>query len=245
VAVISSFDQSDVSSLGAQIADVGANRGLHALYLRSLVGAGGAVHMFEPNPMEHEHLAALAGRYTNLHFHPYGLSSKKEDRQLHVPVVNDTPVSTRGTLRDARGVMGEEVHLDVNLRRLDDVAPLFPRPLDVIKCDVEGFELEVLRGALRTLGEHHPVLVVEIEKRHCDDQFDAVFDLIGDLDYDGWFFRSGRLVPLRLFDLREHQLSYYESPASDRLPPGYVRDFLFVPRRNTARLLNGATTYRE
>lgn len=36
------------------------------------------------------------------------------------------------------------------------------RPPDVIKIDVEGAELLVLRGASRTLTEYHPTLFVEI-----------------------------------------------------------------------------------
>ena len=35
---------------------------------------------------------------------------------------------------------------------------------DLIKIDVEGMEQDVLKGAERTINEHHPILMVEIIK---------------------------------------------------------------------------------
>jgi hypothetical protein len=54
------------------------------------------------------------------------------------------------------------------------------RPPNVIKIDVEGAELNVLRGASRGLTEYHPSLFVEV---HGSDQHHACRDFLGAKGY--------------------------------------------------------------
>ena len=44
----------------------------------------------------------------------------------------------------------------------DEVLASDPRPIRLIKIDVEGFELKVLRGLTRTLAASHPVVITEV-----------------------------------------------------------------------------------
>ena len=61
-------------------------------------------------------------------------------------------------------------HVEVDVVRLDDLvgADGFPVP-DLVKIDVEGFELAVLRGARETLRRHRPVLLLEWSQATCRD----------------------------------------------------------------------------
>ena len=43
---------------------------------------------------------------------------------------------------------------------------------DVLKIDVEGAEINVLRGAKRVLSEMRPVVLVEVYERSCDEVTD-------------------------------------------------------------------------
>jgi FkbM family methyltransferase len=52
--------------------------------------------------------------------------------------------------------------ITVNGRTVDDLWPS-GTPLDLVKCDVEGGELEVLRGASETMGRHQPVWMLEVD----------------------------------------------------------------------------------
>jgi hypothetical protein len=65
--------------------------------------------------------------------------------------------------------------------RLDDVLANEPE-IDVIKIDVEGWELEVLRGAGSLIRHHRPLLYVEITEA----RFAETRELLDRYGYVGW-----------------------------------------------------------
>jgi FkbM family methyltransferase len=51
----------------------------------------------------------------------------------------------------------------IRLERLDDIAAeLPPHPIDIMKIDVEGFELEVLRGGARFIAARVDTIIIEV-----------------------------------------------------------------------------------
>jgi FkbM family methyltransferase len=71
----------------------------------------------------------------------------------------------------------------VPMLRLDDAGLT---DVAAMKIDVEGAELEVLRGAWMTLRRRRPLLSIEIEERHRTGSTRAVPELLHDLGYEGW-----------------------------------------------------------
>jgi FkbM family methyltransferase len=67
---------------------------------------------------------------------------------------------------------------EVDIVTLDGLIGGFPR-VDLIKIDVEFSEIEVLRGATRTLMKHRPVLFVEI----VDENLDEAAELLKQMGY--------------------------------------------------------------
>ena len=216
---------------GAHIADVGAHRGYHALFFRGLTHGTGEIEMFEPNPYEHAHLSELANRYSDLHLHPIGLSSTTATGQLKVPIIGAEAITSLATLRPdfVPGAFPYHV-IDVPLRPLDEIASDLSFPLDVIKCDVEGYELEVLRGAESTLRNQRPLLLIEIEKRHCGANLEKTLDLLERVEYAGFFYVAGQRHPISEFNPYQHQDVFVQADPMARLPPAYVCDFLFIAR---------------
>jgi hypothetical protein len=93
--------------------------------------------------------------------------------------------------------------------------------LRLIKCDVEGHELDVFQGGVETLSRHTPRLLVECEQRHnASRSVASVFTFLGDLGYRGFFTWHGREVPVAAFVPDVHQV-YGQ--------PDYVYNFVFVP----------------
>jgi FkbM family methyltransferase len=218
----------DVVQKGSVVVDVGAHRGLYTIWFAHRVGGTGEVHAFEPNPAFHPRLAVIDSHFGQVAFHPTGLWSRAGVMELYVPHLRDGPVSSLGRL-SLEGQFKDLRHdvIEVTTERLDDIS--FERPPRLLKIDVEGQELEVLRGAVRLLQEAAPVVLVEVEQRHRDGDVQEVFDFLTGLGYEGSFVRAGSLHPIDSFDVERDQLRLVSSDPTE-VPFGeYVCDFVFSP----------------
>lgn len=132
---------------GDTVIDIGANVGHVALPAAALVGPGGRVLAFEPNP----ELAALVlecARKQGLpvKMHAYGLGDEEGSSTLKMEPDHAGGATFRN-LADARDFSRS---LLCEVRRADDViGALHGRVF--LKIDVEGFELKVLHGMRETL----------------------------------------------------------------------------------------------
>src|SRR5262249_20015555 len=113
--------------------------------------------------------------------------------------------------------------------RLDSLLPRGPR-VAFVKCDVEGHELAVLRGAVALLRRDHPVILVEIEQRHQKEDIRDTFEHLIRLGYAGYALRADGPAPIDKFDVRRDQLDLLSAEfLAGQMPEGYVHDFAFVP----------------
>lgn len=136
--------------------DIGANIGLHLVLLSHLVGPEGLVSAFEPNPDLQHTLQRTASTAGNVRLYPVALSDRDTDANLFVPA-DHSMASLENWSKRQRAQRSVPCHL----RRLDDLLASGPRP-HFIKCDVEGAELQVFRGAERILNvPDAPVVLFE------------------------------------------------------------------------------------
>lgn len=167
---------------GDTFVDVGANVGYLSVVAAALVGPSGQVHAFEPN----ERLGRLLREsvrengLTQLQPNDLGLWSSPGTLYLRVE-----PSSAHSYVR----VSADPDHADlrVPVTTLDEYLEARGRPrVRLVKVDVEGAELHVLRGARSCLERDHPLLVMEILdwglQRFGDDAA-GVFALLGELGY--------------------------------------------------------------
>ncbi|MCU0561213.1 MAG: FkbM family methyltransferase [Desulfobacterales bacterium] len=139
---------------GTVAVDVGANLGIHALVLAACVGKGGKVHAFEPVPSICARLAEnlkLNG-VANVELHPEALGNASGE------VVFDANPSD---FNIGKGRVTSQGNVIVPIDTLDECLREEPLPVSLIKIDVEGHELEVLKGGVDTLEKQRPVLVME------------------------------------------------------------------------------------
>jgi FkbM family methyltransferase len=144
---------------GSTVVDVGANIGEYTLLAAVATGQDGLVFSVEPNLGLHHRIIRnldLNG-FSNVRLMPVALGSSAGSGTLTVPIEGPA----LGTLRDTAAGNGSD-RLEVPIRRLDDVVgPPSRQRLSVVKVDVEGWELEVLRGAQETLAQAKPVVLYE------------------------------------------------------------------------------------
>lgn len=158
--------------------DVGAHVGRHAREMARLVGPAGRVLAFEPLP---ECLAELR-RLSDVEAHACALGATAGPAEFVVAVDLPSYSGLRERLYD-RPTRLER--LPVAVRTLDDLADdLFS--LRLVKIDVEGGELDVFRGGLRTLARLRPVVVFEFGLRAIGN-YDAspgeTFALLAEVGY--------------------------------------------------------------
>jgi len=123
--------------------DVGANVGAYTV---RAAAHGMKVHAFEPNPENMKILKRNAElNEVSVDTLEYALGSVEGK-------VSMFPNGATSRIVDGEGI-------EVPVRTLDSFQ--LPR-VDLLKVDVEGYELEVLRGAEQTLARCHPVMMVEM-----------------------------------------------------------------------------------
>jgi FkbM family methyltransferase len=124
---------------GMKVVDIGANVGLHSLLLAQLVGTQGHVFAFEPEPSLFRALARNCRRngVKNLTLFNQALGDQTGRIGFSRSIFN----SGDNRLGDL-GWKGYGV--EVEIARLDD--HFAGRPIDFIKLDVQGYEMQVLRG---------------------------------------------------------------------------------------------------
>lgn len=139
---------------GSVAIDVGANLGIHSLVLSRCVGARGTVIAYEPSRTIHDRLLQniRENGVSNIVPRNFGLW-EKPGRIGFDPCLADFNIG-KGTIHGG-------APLEVPVTTLDEQAAGFGGRIDLIKIDVEGAELSVLKGARGVLAEHRPILIIE------------------------------------------------------------------------------------
>jgi len=189
---------------GDVVVDIGAHKGAYAYWMNRAVGRRGQIFLFEPQPeLVCELRHTLEAPHSNVTVTQAGLSSEPGVLTLHIPTGGPSPGATFEA--DPSDDSGDQY--DVAVETLDRFfAERLDSPIRLIKCDVEGHELEVFRGGEKILTQNRPAILFECEQRHHrEDSIQDVFRYLESLGYEGQFFPGQEPRPIREFDLQAHQ----------------------------------------
>ncbi len=139
---------------GGVVLDVGACLGDHTVTYADMVGPTGTVHAFEPNPEAYECLRHNTASRPNVHRHHTALGA---GLALGSCVASNESPNNLGATQFREGTGG------IPIQRLDAFAQHWSR-VDFIKIDAEGYEPDIIAGAMETLRRLRPVLLVEINR---------------------------------------------------------------------------------
>ena len=147
--------------------DVGANIGYYTFEMAKRFKH---VYAFEPNP--DVSFPIRTSGFNNITLINLALSDTHGIADLKIPVIGNVVLAGWASLRP-----GNCPDADHHLVRRIELATLDGFELaDValIKIDVEGHELEVLKGARQTIAASRPILIVEIKNDHIEQVSDLL-----------------------------------------------------------------------
>ncbi|OGV85826.1 MAG: hypothetical protein A2340_11255 [Lentisphaerae bacterium RIFOXYB12_FULL_60_10] len=155
----------EVLATGMVVLDAGANVGLYTVFMAKKVGSGGKVIAVEPSKREMCYLKENCRRNNleNVLLRQVALAANTGHAELCVAPDEYNGLNSIGRFRYPDiPVAAREM---VKTMTIDDlVEECGLSRLDFIKLDVEGSEYEVLRGAYRTIQQHHPAIMIEYER---------------------------------------------------------------------------------
>lgn len=192
----------DVVKDGMTFVDVGANEGLYTVFAASRVGRSGRVLAVEPSSRERTVLERNIERngLENVTVVPHALAAEAGIANLQVaPKLHGGHNTLGGFAHEGIAAIGAE---QVAVETFDALAQrLSIERVDVMKIDVEGAEVKVLRGARRMLTSWRPTLLIEANEAALRGQGTSTTDLIALLRSFGYdirvfSYRTGRVEPL-------------------------------------------------
>jgi len=163
---------------GDTIIDVGANIGDHTIAYIRAVGAGGRVIAFEPDPECFACCVLNCGTFADMY------NAAALDKRARVGLQTIANRGENFVRLDAAD--GEIVGFPIDDLRLDRV--------DLVKIDVEGAEMMVLRGASETILALHPLIICELVEAQLNrfrTTIDEVKSWLGLMGYVGRPLMSG------------------------------------------------------
>jgi FkbM family methyltransferase len=138
--------------------DIGANKGFFLKQFITLAPYG--THCaFEPIPKLSE---LLKTNFPNVNIYSCALGNKNDSVNFYwVPELE----SWSGLEKQNYPKNVNPIEIKVKIDRLDDIIDQ-EIPIDFIKIDVEGAELEVLYGSIKTIKRYHPIIYFEHARIH-------------------------------------------------------------------------------
>jgi FkbM family methyltransferase len=156
------------------IIDVGSNIGQTIMSLALICSKDAKLIGFEPDPVNYAMAVKNLNQnnFKNVKIVKLGLGSRNENLFLKI----NTP-SNRGGNRITNETNSDSFKIE-SVKLDDYLINNYLNNIDLIKIDVEGFELQVLKGAEKTLINNHPDLFIEVGDENLQKQGSSPKSLI-------------------------------------------------------------------
>lgn len=207
---------------GDSVFEVGAHKGGYLYFIMQKLGGTGKVYAFEPQSSLYTYLAetkALMG-WKNLQLERLALSDEKIITPIYDYGLKNSQSGVGASITEFPNL--ESVKLEeVITQTLDDYCNRNDIKPSFIRIDVEGNEMNLIRGAADTLQNCRPKILMEFKiLLQGKEKMLKTFNFIKSIGYKGYFYRDQVLVPLSEFNFE-----IYSSQAADY----GVNNFIFEP----------------
>ncbi len=202
--------------------DIGANTGYYGI-MSAYMFPNSKTYSFEPISLHFDSIkeSVYLNRLSNVDINECALGETSGNIDIYT--------AGSGTTLIKEFTTNTENKLNIPIKRLDDVVKEKGiSHINFIKIDVEGFEFDVLKGALDSIKTHKPILFVEIchtkdgrDGLYKNQNFSETIRLLESLEYSTQILEYGTL---KKFDL-------------DNPPAKGVRMFLFMHKDNHKNII--------
>lgn len=159
--------------------DIGANIGNHSIFFAKKFKQ---VYAFEPNPITFEVLkinSAYAAEHKNVIPVNFGLSDTEDSLPFYI---NPSNIGGSGIIEGNNPHINDSIVIDV--KTLDKFNELKDVSVALIKIDVEGHELNVLKGAKATISREMPAILFEQGAAEIIDGSSPVIEYLDEIGYE-------------------------------------------------------------
>ena len=194
--------------------DVGANIGFLSLVTARFIGVSGTVYAVEPHPEIYKILQENINLSHTKNIFPknFALGAKVSEARIY-----DNLSINRGSaslIHPSNTI--EQSGKPCRVTTIDNLVEEGMRPPNLIKIDVEGFELQVLKGARTLLSTPQaPALCVEFSELHAaygGNVYDIYYFIKSLNDYSFYKLKYGKAMPSELVRIsKENELPYHDN----------------------------------
>jgi FkbM family methyltransferase len=142
---------------GDTIIDIGSNIGFYALLLSELAGEKGHVHCFEPDAVNFKHLQSATAQLKNVSINHKAIGPTTEKIKIYTSKELNVDHRTYEPEDYDEVIEIDAVNLDDYLMRTD--GGKIPK-VNFIKMDIQGFEMQAIKGMQRTLTENKDLKLI-------------------------------------------------------------------------------------
>ncbi|MFN8117467.1 MAG: FkbM family methyltransferase [Bacteroidia bacterium] len=206
--------------------DIGTNKGEYAYYAEKLINPKN-IYLFEPEKKLNKQLQAI---FSDCQVFDLALSDNKGTHQFKIPLINGVADNCLSSLEveNKEDNETEAIIYEVKTDTLDNFITEKNIKPDLIKIDVEGHELSVLKGAENFISQHYPTLIIEIEKRHHKViNIESVFESFKQKGYNCYYYskKQSQLFP---YDNKTHLTNTKEFFGKIN----YINNYIFIHESN-------------
>jgi len=196
--------------------DVGSNTGKWTYYLSKV---SKKVISFEPTSLLFKLNKKLFSRTKKIKTFNFALGSKKNKSIIKIPDDNLDEASIGKKFKPFIHINTENIKIVCGDKILKN------KKIDLIKIDVEGYEIEVIKGLKKTIIKNFPVLLIEIEKRH-NSFFLLIFQ---QLRSNGYFVFYQKKDKLYLINSDYEKFIKKNQNIKNKI---YIHDFWFINKKS-------------
>ena len=146
--------------------DIGANFGIYSIIASKLIGEKGKVYSFEPNKNEvkkfNKNLKLNRAYTNNINLIEKAVGSYSGKTSFFIP---ESYKGAYGSIKKPN-ISENCLKVELPITSIDEfVKSNDISKIDLIKIDVEGNELDVLKGAIKSIHKFKPIILMEVSDR--------------------------------------------------------------------------------